>query len=97
MRLKPAHPVQDFDFLIIIFLNVFIACNFEVLSFVLVLENKRDCSPHKLTLSCLCYMFSVPSLRLLCHFLSPVVFVVSLYLILFTLLASCIYIALVFL
>ncbi len=35
-------------------------------------------------------MFSVPCLGLLCHFLSPVVFVVSLYLILFSLLASCI-------
>ncbi len=35
---------------------------------------------------------SLLCLRLLCHFLSPVVFVVSLYLILFSLLASCIYI-----
>ncbi len=37
-------------------------------------------------------MFSVPCLGLLFHFLSPVVFVVSLYLILFSLLASCVYI-----
>ncbi len=36
--------------------------------------------------------FSVPCPGLLCHFLSPVVFVVSLYLILFSLLVSCIYI-----
>ncbi len=36
-------------------------------------------------------MFSVPCLRLLCHFLPPVVFVVSLYLILFSLLVSGIY------
>ncbi len=36
--------------------------------------------------------FSVPCPGLLCHYLSPVVFVVSLYLILFSLLASCIYI-----
>ncbi len=95
MRPKPAHAVQqDFDFLIIIFkilfIYLFLACNFEVLSFILVLDSKRDCSPHKSTLSCLCYMFSVPCL--LCHFLSPMVVVVSLYLILFSLLASCIYI-----
>ncbi len=75
----------------LIFLCNFFYCNFEVFSFILVLENKRDCSPHKEAISCLCYMFSVPCLRLLCHFLSPVVFVVSLYLILFSLLASCIY------
>ncbi len=62
-----------------------------VFSFILVLENKRDCSPHKSALSCFCYMFSMPRLGLLCHFLSPVVFVVSLYLILLHLLASCIY------
>ncbi len=37
-------------------------------------------------------VFSVPCLGRLCHFLSPVVFVVSLYLILFSLLASCVYI-----
>ncbi len=59
-------------------------------SFILVLENKCDCS-HKSALSCLCYMFSVPCLGLLCHFLSPMVLVVSLYLLLFSLLASCIY------
>ncbi len=36
-------------------------------------------------------MFSVPCLKHLCHFLSPVVFVVSLYLILFSLLPYSIY------
>ncbi len=39
-----AHPVQeDFDFLLIFFLFFYflLACNFEVLSFILVLENKR--------------------------------------------------------
>ncbi len=36
--------------------------------------------------------FSVPCPGILSHFLSPVVFVVSLYLILVSLLASCIYI-----
>ncbi len=53
-----AHPVQeDFDFLIFfLFFYLLLACNFEVLSFILVLENKRDCSPHKSTLSCLCYI-----------------------------------------
>ncbi len=35
--------------------------------------------------------FSVPCPGLLCHFLSPVVFIVSLYLILISLFASCIY------
>ncbi len=39
-----------------------------------------------------CVASSVPCLGLLCHFLSPVVFVVSLYLILFSLLAYCMYI-----
>ncbi len=44
MRPKPAHPVQeDFD----VNFYLFIYCNFEVFSFILVLENKRDCSPHK--------------------------------------------------
>ncbi len=47
MRPKPAHPVQeDFDFNLI-FLILFIYCNFEVFSFILVLENRSDCSPHK--------------------------------------------------
>ncbi len=36
--------------------------------------------------------FSVPCLGLLCNFLSPVVFVVSLYIILFSFLALCMYI-----
>ncbi len=43
-------------------------------------------------LALVCYMFSVPCLGLLCHFLSSVVFVDSMYLILFSLLFSCIYI-----
>ncbi len=76
---------------VIVFLFCFSFCNFEVLSFILVLENKCDCSPNKSALSCF-VAFSVPCPGLLCHFLSPVVFVVSLYLILFSLLASCVYI-----
>ncbi len=55
---------------------LFFFCNFDVFSYILVLQDKRDCSPHKSTVSCLCYMFSVPCPGLLCHFLSPVVFVV---------------------
>ncbi len=74
---------------VIVFLFCFSFCNFEVLSFILVLENKCDCSPHKSALSCF-VAFSVPCPGLLYHFLSPVVFVVSLYLILFSLLASCV-------
>ncbi len=76
MRPKPAHPVQeDFDFLIllniILFIHyteetflkdtVFCFCNFEVFSFILVSENKRDCSPHKSALSCFCCIFSALS------------------------------------
>ncbi len=87
MRPKPAHPV---DFLILFFhFYLFYYC-FKLFYYYYyyylailrcsVLDNKRDYSPHKSALSCLCYMFSVPCLGLLCHFLSPVVFVVSLYL-----------------
>ncbi len=72
MRPKPAHPVQeDFDFLILLNIILFIRyteetflkdivfcfCNFEVFSFILVSENKRDCSPHKSALSCFCCVF----------------------------------------
>ncbi len=63
---KPAHPV----FLILLniilsisyteetFLKDVVAAIFEVFSFILVLGNKRDCSPHKSALSCLCHMLS---------------------------------------
>ncbi len=51
MRPTPAHPVQeDFDFLILFIIIIIIIiyfCNFELFSIILVLENKRDCSPHK--------------------------------------------------
>ncbi len=72
MRPKPAHPVQeDFDFLILLNIILFIRyteetflkdivfcfCNFEVFSFILVSENKCDCSPHKSALSCFCCVF----------------------------------------
>ncbi len=46
--------------------------------FSLVLEYKHDCSLHKSTLPCFCYMWSVHSLGFVCHFLSPMVFVDSL-------------------
>ncbi len=49
-------------------------------------ENKCDCTNQ---LFLVFVAFSVPCPGLLCHFLSPVVFVVSFYLILFSLLASC--------
>ncbi len=64
---------------------------FYVFSFILVLENKCDCSPHKSALSCFCCIFCVLSWTFM-SLPSPVVFVVSLYLILFSLLASCVYI-----
>ncbi len=35
---------------------VFLFC-FDVFSFILVLENKCDCSPHKSALSCFCCIF----------------------------------------
>ncbi len=103
MRTKPAHPVQeDFDFLILLHIIlliryteetfvkvVFCFCNFEVFSFILVLKiSVIALLTNQLAL--VFVAFSVSCLGLLCHFLSPVVLVVSLYLILFSLLASCI-------
>ncbi len=44
----------------------FVFCNFEVFSFILVLENKRDCSPHKSALSYFCCIFCALS----CTFMS---------------------------
>ncbi len=97
---ETAHPVQeDFDFLILLSIILFILYTAETFfegycffcfSFILVLENKCDCSPHKSALSCFGCIF-LPFPGLLCHFLSPVVFVISLYFILFSLLASCMY------
>ncbi len=74
-------PFEGYCFLFILF------CKFEVFSFILVLENKCNCSPHKSALSCF-VAFSLPCPGLLCHFLS----LWCLYLILFSMLASCIYI-----
>ncbi len=102
MRLKPAHPVQeDFDFFILLNIILFIRyteetvlkyvvvcfCNFEVfslvwfqkISMIALLTNQ---------LFLVFVAFSVSCLGLLCHFLSPVVLVVSLFLILFSLLVS---------
>ncbi len=55
---------EGFDFLNNYFVfNLYLfMCNFEVFSFILVLENKRDWSPHKSALSCLCFMCSVSCL-----------------------------------
>ncbi len=56
-------------------------------SFILVLENKRDCSPHKSALSCFCCVFcalswtfmSLPVSRGVCiQFVSDLVQLVSL-------------------
>ncbi len=64
---------EDFDFLILLNIILFIRyteetflkdivlcfyhCNFELFSFILVSENKCDCSPHKSALSCFCCVF----------------------------------------
>ncbi len=66
---------------------IFCFCNFEVLRFILVLENKCYCSPHKSALSCFCCIFctlswtfmSLPVSRGVCsQFVSYLVQLVSL-------------------
>ncbi len=99
---ETAHPVQeDYGFLfllnIILFILyteetflkdiVFLFCNFEVFSFILVSENMCDYSPHKSALSCFCCIFcalswtfmSLPFSRGVCsQFVSYLVQLVSL-------------------
>ncbi len=66
--------------LTLILLNIILFC-FQKISVIALLSNQ---------LFLVVNAFPVPCPGPLCHFLSPVVFVVSLYLILFSLLASCI-------
>ncbi len=80
MRPEPAHPVQeDFDFVILF--NIILFILYTAGTFLKVIIFVFFSNFEVLHFLCLVLDF--------CHFLSPMMFVVSMYLILISLLASC--------